>query len=117
MLTNSQLLVLFGCIPLRMALAYISTLIPEKYKTLFGIVLMSMGLGFLYIYFTNTRLNAPESGTGVSWWHNLRLIHGALYVVAAIYALQHSDLVWVPLTIDITFGIFVFFFHYNFKLI
>jgi hypothetical protein len=113
-MTTSQLLVLFGCIPLRIFLAYISTKIPEEHLQLFGILLLIMGLGFIIIYFKGYRMNPPESGTGTAWWSNLRIIHGMLYLTAAIYALQKKNTVWIPLTIDIIFGIIVFLVHYGF---
>ena len=43
-----------------------------------------------YLYFTNTRLNAPEGG-GVTWWAKYRLIHAMLYITAAIYIAQGND--------------------------
>jgi len=96
-------LFLFGCIPVRVFLAYISTKVPNI--ELFGVILLIMSLGFLWLYFTNSRLNAREAG-GPTWWHNFRLIHGLLYLAAAIYAFQgKQDLVWIPLTIDVVVGL------------
>jgi hypothetical protein len=117
MVSKNQLLVLFGCIPLRIFLVWVSTIIPEEYQTIFGVLLLMISLSFLYLFFKDGRLNAAESGTGTTWWSNLRLIHGALYLVAAIYALQHLKIVWIPLTIDILFGIVVFFSHYFLNII
>jgi hypothetical protein len=116
-MTTSQLLVLFGCIPLRIFIAYISTRIPEEHLQLFAIPLLLIGLGFLFVYFTGSRMNAPESGTGKAWWSDLRILHGMLYLTAAVYALQKKNTVWIPLTIDIVFGIIVFLVHYNSKFI
>ena len=112
-MTTSLLLVLFGCIPLRIFLVYLSTIIPTEQLYLFGIVLLARSIGFLFLYFKRIRMNPPESGTGTAWWHDFRLIHGALYLTAAIYAFQKNKLIWIPLTIDILFGISVFLFHYN----
>lgn len=115
MFTRSQLLVLFGCIPLRIFLAYVSTIIPKEYQTIFGVILLMMSLSFLYLFFTGGRMNAAESGSGVTWWSKLRVIHGLLYLSAAIYAIKHLKFVWIPLTIDVLFGIVVFFYHYFLK--
>jgi hypothetical protein len=41
-----------------------------------------IGLGFLSLYATNSRLNAPEGG-GVTWWAPYRVVHGLLYLAAA----------------------------------
>ena len=108
---NSVLLFLFGCIPMRLLLAYISTIIPIDKLKFFSIPLFMMAIGFIYLYFTNGRLNAPEANSA-TWWANLRLIHGLLYLAAAIYALKASKLVWVLLFIDVLFGFFVFLNHH-----
>jgi hypothetical protein len=94
-------LFLFGCIPIRLLLVYISTKIDNL--KLFSIPLFLIAFVFLYLYFTNGRLNAREAG-GITWWSQLRLIHGLLYLTAGIYALQNNKLCWVPLLIDVVFG-------------
>ena len=114
-MNKNQLLVLLGCIPLRIFIAYISTHIPQEYLYLFGIILLLISLSFLVLYFKQIRMNPPESGTGTAWWHDFRLIHGLLYLAAAVYAFQKkSEMVWIPLTIDIILGIIVFSAHYMF---
>jgi hypothetical protein len=100
-----NILFLFGCIPVRIFLAYLSTIIKPDLLPYFGIILGIMSFGFLWLYFTNGRLSAPEAG-GVTWWAHLRLIHGLLYLAASIYSFQKSSLVWIPLTIDVIFGLF-----------
>ena len=107
---NSKLLFLLGCIPTRLFLVYLSTIIPSDKLKFFGIPLLLVSLGFMFLYFTNERLNAPEAG-GVTWWSNLRIIHGLLYLAASIYAFQSNPLVWVPLLIDVIFGFVVFIIH------
>jgi hypothetical protein len=105
---NSITLFLLFCIPLRIFLAWISTKIPEQYLGLFAALLLSMSLGFLYLYFTKGRQLAPEAG-GVTWWADYRLLIGLLYLSAAIYAFQgRKDLIWVPLTMDVIFGLIIF---------
>ena len=111
MLTRSQKLFIFGCIPVRILLAYFTKqLSPNKLKML-GFVLLAMGLGFLYLYFTNGRLTAPEAG-GVTWWSRFRIIHGVLYTVAAILALKGNRNAWIPLALDVIVGILVSIAHY-----
>ena len=104
---NSKVLFLFGCIPVRLALVYLSTKIPQESLKYFGVVLLLVSLGFAYLYFTNGRLNAREAG-GKTWWAPLRIVHAVLYLAAAIYAFQGSSLVWVPLLLDVFFGLTVF---------
>jgi hypothetical protein len=72
-----------------------------------------MGINFLLLYFFNLRLNAPEAG-GKTWWTNLRLFHGLLYICAAIYSLNMDKFASVPLVIDVVIGIFAFIHHHKF---
>ncbi len=105
---NSVLAFLLLCIPARILIALGSKFVPDAYMKLYATLLLLIGLSFVYLFFTNTRLDAPEAG-GKTWWAKYRLIIGALYLVAAIYAFQGKrDLIWVPLAMDITFGTIIF---------
>ena len=105
---DPKTLFLFGCIPARLAIVWLSQKIPVQYLGLFGAVLLCMGLGFLYLYFTKGRLNAFESG-GKTWWADYRLVFGALHIIAAIYCFQgKQNMVWIPLLIDVLFGLVLF---------
>ena len=110
----SKMLFLLGCIPARLFLVYLSTKIPNNGQNavnkIFGFILLSISISFLYLYFTNGRMNAPEAG-GTTWWSPLRLVHGLLYLAAAIYSFQGKNIVWVPLLIDVIFGFFSFILH------
>jgi len=101
---------IFGCIPARLALTYISTIVPANKLAYLGVILGLISFGFLWLFFTNGRLNAPESSSGKTWWANLRLIHGLLYLAAAIYAFRGSEDVWIPLLIDVLFGLLAYLF-------
>jgi xanthine/uracil permease len=68
-----------------------------------GVLLLAISLSFLWLYFTNGRMNAPEAG-GFTWWSKYRLIHGMLYLTAAIYAFQKNNLAYIPLLIDVILG-------------
>ena len=105
---NSILAFIFLCIPARIFLAYISRIIPDKYLKIYGILLLLMGLSFLYLFITNSRLNAPEAG-GKTWWSQFRIIIGFFYIAAAVYAFQGKrNLIWIPLAMDIVFGLTIF---------
>lgn len=97
-------LFLLACIPLRLFLAYLARVLPADKLKLFSVPLFLMAFGFLYLYFTNGRLQAPEAG-GVTWWAPLRLVHGLLYLSAAVYAYQASTVAWVPLLVDVCLGL------------
>ena len=106
-LETRQLLFVFGCMPLRFLLAYIAYTISSNLLPYLGIILFIIGASMLYLYFTNGRLNAPEGG-GVTWWKNLRLLHGSLFICAAIYAFNKDNYAYIPLLIDPIVGLFSF---------
>ena len=123
---NSQLLFLLMCIPTRIIFALLPNydlvkrlnfnINPKLFYTIVGLVFLAISIGFLYLYFTNKRLNAPEAG-GRTWWHNLRLLHGLLYLCASLYILWNVNdlekikLASLPLTIDVLVGLGAFFRH------
>ena len=49
-------------------------------------------------------MNAAEATGGKTWWAPLRLMHGMLYLTAAIYGTSQSRLTWVPLALDVLVG-------------
>jgi hypothetical protein len=96
----------FGvCIPIRLLLVYLASTLNKNNLRFFGIILLVIALGFLYLYFANKRLNAAEATGGVTWWSEYRLIHGLLYLCAAIYAFQGKNTAWIPLLIDVGLGV------------
>ena len=98
---------LFGCIPVRLLLALIPLYIANHWLFYYGILLLIIVMNFLYLFFTNGRMNAFEAG-GKTWWANYRSIHGFLYLIAAIMAMQKNRYTSVPLFIDIIIGFFLF---------
>lgn len=95
---------LFGCLPLRAALAYTSLRLPPAHLRVFSIPLLLVGCAFAYLYFAGARMHAPEGG-GVTWWAQYRLIHAALYLTAAFYAFRGSTGAAAPLAIDVALGL------------
>ena len=100
---NSKLVFFLLCIPARILLAWYSQHVVDLRG--YSFILFAIAIGTLYLWYTNKRLDAPEAG-GKTWWSEYRLIIGLLYLAAGIYAYQGKrDLVWIPLAIDIAFGI------------
>ena len=104
---DKKILFLLGCIPVRIIIVLIAIYLNKEYLPYYGLILLGPALGFLYLYFGNLRLNAPEAD-GITWWANLRIVHGLLYLSAAILAFQQNTIAWIPLSIDVVFGLIVF---------
>jgi hypothetical protein len=104
-----RLLLFIGmCVPLRLGLAYLPSILPEQYLDYLGIVVLTMSLGTLYLGWTNSRLRAPEGG-GKTWWAPYRLIHGMLLLTASLYLFRGDRRASVPLLMDVLFAIVLFF--------
>jgi hypothetical protein len=110
-MNKSILLFLLACIPVRILMAIAPKILEKDYLPYYGIILLAIAIGFLYLYFFNLRLEAPEAG-GKTWWANLRIVHGLLYLIAAILALQSDSNAWIPLAMDVFFGLFSFINHH-----
>jgi hypothetical protein len=95
---------IFGCIPLRFLLAFLVYIISIDKLPYIGILLFAIGLSFVYLYLTDSRLDAPEAG-GKTWWNAIRPIHGMLYITAAIYAFKQNRYAYVFLVFDVLFGL------------
>ncbi|NDH07855.1 hypothetical protein EBX93_18395 [bacterium] len=108
MVDKKILLFMCFCIPLRFILAMTPSLLDEKYLPYLGLLLLAISMGFLYLFFFNGRMNAPEAG-GNTWWHDYRLIHGLLYLCASIYAFKKNNKASIPLLIDVMFGMVLFY--------
>lgn len=100
-------LFLLGCIPTRLLLAYlvfVSDTFSEHIRVWMQVVLGLIGFSFLTLYITNSRMHAPEAG-GVTWWHELRPIHGPLYVLAAALIRIHPQMAGSVLAFDALIGL------------
>lgn len=98
---------LFGCIPVRIIIALIPFHIKTEWLPYYSIVLFAIAFSFLFLYFFNMRQRAFEAG-GITWWANYRIIHGLLYLTAAIYAFNKNHSSWIPLAIDVLIGLSLF---------
>jgi len=101
---NKQLLFWLCCIPMRLLIVWYTKNYPSKNT---GYLLSVISFSFLYLYFNNLRLRAAESSTGTTWWAPYRLIHGLLYLAAAIYMFREKQYGWVPLLMDVLLGLFI----------
>lgn len=101
------LIFLLFCIPARIGLFLLSTRAPGEYVPALGALFAGIGLSFLYLFATNSRLDAPEAGGKGTWWHGLRPIHGILYLSAGVILLtgQPSKYAAACLGTDVLLGL------------
>jgi hypothetical protein len=105
--TQSFYAFLFGCIPARILLAMIPLYLDPVWLPYYGIAILAISMGFLYLYFNNLRQNAFEGG-GNTWWSHFRLIHGTLFLTSAIYLFQQKTIASMPLFMDTALGLGLF---------
>ena len=106
---DKKLLFLLGCIPIRSLLVWYVKTYPTQN---IGYLLFIIAFRFLYLYFNNLRLKAGESSSGITWWASYRLIHGLLYLSAAIYMFKNKQYGWIPLLVDVLLGLVLWIFNY-----
>lgn len=92
------------CIPTRLLLAYTVKRTPVPYLPLYTLLAIP-GTGFLYLYFFKQRQIPPETFGCPFWWNNMRLIHGVIYLTAALLALSKDKLAYAPLMIDVVVSV------------
>ena len=116
MISNKSSINLFFlcCIPARIIILLLPLYLSKKYLFYYGLILLTISLSFLYLYFANKRLNAQEAG-GYTWWSKFRLIHGLLYLCGAIYCIQGKRIAWIPLATDTFIGTMLSVNHHYFK--
>jgi hypothetical protein len=107
------LLFLFGCIPMRLLIAYLAKVSPIQYLPLLGYVALLPAIGFIYLFLSGTRKSGPETFGEKIWWNNLRPIHALMYFLFAYNAINKVRNAWLYLLYDVLFGLVSFLvFHY-----
>jgi hypothetical protein len=111
-MNKSQSLFLFACIPTRLLLVFLAFYLKSFNLRLLGLILISISAGFFYLYFTKSRMDAPEAG-GKTWWYKVRPIHGSLLLLAGILCILGNKYAYIFLLIDVLLGLSFFTLHYN----
>jgi hypothetical protein len=107
------------CIPVRLFLVYLAESLKNdsNYLKLMGLILLGPALGFLYIYFTNSRKTGVEVFGGKIWWNDLRPVHGINYLMFSIFALSNNKYMnnnaWKLLLIDVFIGLTSFLIYHS----
>lgn len=91
------------CIITRLCLAYIVFRFGPIHKRILSLILMTMGLGFVYKgYFGSNN----ETQIAPVFWHDTRYIHGTLYSLSALYLINGNPTISAILLLtDILFSI------------
>lgn len=106
------ILFLCGCMFVRTLLVIIAKNYPQ-YLPMMGIPALLIAMGFFYIYLFDKRKTGGEVLGEKIWWNHLRPIHGSLYVIFSIMALQENKDAWIVLLLDVIIGLGAFLhFHY-----
>jgi len=106
--TKRTILFLTVCIGLRIVIALIARVHPMIVVPFAA----AISIGLFSVYLTGIRNACPESGSnGPCWWNNLRPLHGSLYALFVILALQKNPYAWYILVLDVVIGLIAFTLH------
>ena len=106
-------LFIFGCIIMRIIIIYLTKEYKEILKYV-GMIALIISFSFFYIFLTDKRKTGLEVFGKEIWWNYLRPIHGILYLIIAVMALNEDKNTWKILIVDLLIGIIGFInYHYN----
>lgn len=100
-----------GCLLVRATWAYAAYRLPAHQVWWLGFPALVIGLGFWILFLFHLRPTGREVNNERIWWTNLRPIHGTLYLVFAWMAFTRNNRAYLPLTIDVVFGLMAFVAH------
>lgn len=107
------MLFLLGCIPTRVLFMIISLKMPIRYLPYLGVLALLPAMGFFYLFLSGTRRTGPEVFGSNIWWNPLRPVHGALYLLFAVFALQKKRTAWIFLFTDVLLGLTSFLIYHT----
>ncbi len=96
---------LIGCIGTRTLFVLLAKFLDKKYLPYMGYLGLIIAIGFSIIFITGARETGPEVFGDKIWWNNLRPVHALLYFLFAYLAITQNDYAWIPLLIDVLFGL------------
>lgn len=102
------------CILFRLFLVYIAK--TTKNLKYLGYITLIISIGFIFIYVTKSRKTGIEVNGKKIWWNELRPIHGILYLIFSIGAINNYNL-WYLLLLDVIIGLVAYLIHYKIELI
>jgi hypothetical protein len=115
--TKRIIIFLFGCILTRLFITLIAMKIKPTLLPYFGYIALGIAISFFYLYFVgNATADAQLEWLGDKkiWWNELRPVHGSLFLLFAIFAIQQKSYSWVLLLIDTLVGLGAWLIHHKF---
>ena len=94
---------IFGCIGVRLLLVHIVRRVKKNYLPVLGYIGLFIAIGFCFTYFSGKERGSTFGQK--AWWHRLRLIHAFFYFWFARLAIQKKSNAYIPLLLDVTFGL------------
>ena len=117
MLQQKRIIVfIFGCILVRTILVLLAKNLNKNYVKLMGYIAIPIGLSFWYLYLVgNARADAQLEWLGDKkvWWNELRPIHGTIYLLFALFAIQQKSFAWMFLALDVIIGLIAWLYHHE----
>ena len=113
--TRRLLMFLIGCIGTRLTLTLIAKNINTNKLPFIGWPAILIACSFFYIrIFGNEVADAQlnEYKEKKVWWNKIRPVHGYMYLIAGILAINKSMYTWIPFGIDVCFGLSAWFYHH-----
>jgi hypothetical protein len=114
--TKRYLMFLIGCIGTRFLLTYIAKIINIDYIKYISLVTGLIGLSFIYIYLFGSKTADKQlewTGDKTIWWNDLRIVHGALYLLFTYLALMQNKDAWLILLVDTLIGLISWMKHHK----
>jgi hypothetical protein len=111
-LQKRMLIFLFGCIVVRSLFVLIVKYINPKYLPILGLLALIPAIGFIIIYLFDLRKRGNETFGQKIWWNSLRPVHASLYILFALLAFKKNKYSWIPLLLDVIFGLIAFIHHH-----
>jgi hypothetical protein len=99
-----MLLFVVGCLGTRFGLAYMAKTVSLEHLRYMGYVALLPTIGFFLIYWKGWRKTGAEVFGEQIWWNSLRPVHGVLWLLFGIAAIQGWPHAWYILLADVMLG-------------
>ena len=96
---------IIGCVGVRLLLVHLVHKIHRDLLPTLGYPALLVAFGFLFIFITGGRKTGIEVQGGRIWWNKLRPIHAFFYLWFACLAFKKDKNSYIPLLLDVVFGL------------